>query len=130
MGTRPRVLLVEDHPGQREAFDLSLTEAGFDVTCAADGDEALRVLHESTRPEVVVADVRMPRLPGDQLLELMRRNPALATLPVVLISAFPPPASAFPGASMLVKPFPTRALVEAVQESLRTAGAHADRRGA
>jgi chemosensory pili system protein ChpA (sensor histidine kinase/response regulator) len=62
-----------------------LDKAGFDVTTAHDGAEALARLGES-RFDVMVTDLEMPRLNGYELLEDLRRRPATRALPVVVLT--------------------------------------------
>lgn len=68
------VLLVEDDQDIRETLRQALEDEGYDVQEAEDGIEALHALRESLRPLVVVLDVRMPRLTGDQLLARIDRR--------------------------------------------------------
>jgi DNA-binding NtrC family response regulator len=67
----PRVLVVEDDPSAREALRIILTEDGFEVSEAADGEDALHQLAHLA-PEVVLCDVRMPKLDGIALLQKCR----------------------------------------------------------
>ncbi len=66
-----RVLVVDDEPNARSALRELLAEEGFDVQEAADGEEALRLL-PGFAPDVVLADVRMPRMDGLTLLQRAR----------------------------------------------------------
>ncbi len=68
------VLLVEDDQDIRETLRQALEDEGYDVQEAEDGVEALHVLRESQRPLVVVLDLRMPRLTGDELLSRVDRR--------------------------------------------------------
>ncbi len=85
LGGRARVLVVEDNPDMRDFLDSCLRER-FEVVLAADGREGLEKA-SSLRPDLVVTDLMMPRLTGDQLIAEMRQRPALASVPVLLLSA-------------------------------------------
>ncbi|HEX9819901.1 MAG TPA: Hpt domain-containing protein [Methylomirabilota bacterium] len=82
---RRRVLLVDDSISVRKFVGQMLDKAGFDVTTAPDGAEALTRLGES-RFDVMVTDLEMPGLNGYELLEDVRRRPATRELPVVVLT--------------------------------------------
>ncbi len=86
IASRPRVLLVDDSPTQLKLTRLHLEQAGYHVTTAANGAEALALARQAP-PDVIVSDVLMPELDGFQLCLAVRRDPALAEVPVVLYSA-------------------------------------------
>ena len=70
---RPHLLVVDDDKLMRETVGRGLTQAGFDVAEAAEGDEALRRL--SDRPaDVVIVDIFMPRKDGIELIREVRRK--------------------------------------------------------
>jgi len=76
------ILVVENDPGVRETTTDMLRETGYSVTEAADGIEGLQHLSEKTF-DVVILDVRLPRLDGPAVLDVLHVPP-----PVILISAF------------------------------------------
>jgi len=80
-----RILLVEDHGEVRE-FIRSLLEPTYRVTMAEDGDEALRVIR-SEHPDLVISDVMMPNVSGTELSRLLKADPVLRTIPVILLTA-------------------------------------------
>jgi chemosensory pili system protein ChpA (sensor histidine kinase/response regulator) len=84
-GPRRRVLLVDDSISVRKFVGQMLDKAGFDVTTAHDGAEALARLGES-QFDVMVTDLEMPRLNGYELLEDIRRRPGTRELPVVVLT--------------------------------------------
>ncbi|MCC7063865.1 MAG: sigma-54-dependent Fis family transcriptional regulator [Planctomycetes bacterium] len=79
-----QLLIVDDEPDMRWVLRGLFEEAGFVVAEAADGDEALRSIAGSI-PDVVLSDMRMPRVPGIELLRAIQRQSP--DLPVVLLSA-------------------------------------------
>jgi DNA-binding response OmpR family regulator len=83
---RPRVLIVEDEQPLRELLVVTLG-AGFDCDEAADGESALVRMHEQP-PDLVLLDSMLPGRSGREVLEEMRSDPALAQVPVVVISAW------------------------------------------
>ncbi len=81
-----QILVVEDDNNQRLLYEEELREEGYDVICAGDGREALRVASEN-KPDVVVLDINMPGMDGmDTLSQLLETNP---TLPVIINTAYP-----------------------------------------
>ena len=78
-----RVLVVDDETSIREATSAMLAEQGYEVLTAGDGQQALELLTEF-RPDLVITDLRMPRLSGYELLEIMRER--FPGLPVIVIS--------------------------------------------
>jgi two-component system response regulator MtrA len=78
-----RILLVEDDSSIREVTALGLGAAGFGVTTAADGAEALE-RWRADQPDLVLLDVMLPKLDGLEVLRAIRRE---ATTPVVMLTA-------------------------------------------
>ncbi len=68
----PRVLIVDDEENQRKTLSIGLRLEGFEVVCAASGEEALRVL-ASTRVDVAMVDLMLPGMSGLDLTRQIRR---------------------------------------------------------
>jgi len=83
---RPRVLVVDDALVVRELQRGILQRAGFDVRVAADGQQALAQL-AGEASDLVVTDVEMPKMDGFALTEAIRAHPALANIPVLIVSS-------------------------------------------
>ncbi|MEO8898329.1 MAG: response regulator [Candidatus Dormibacter sp.] len=117
-----RILIVEDDASLRRFLEMRLTLDGYVARTAADGVEALAVLEEWT-PDVVVADVMMPRLSGLSLCRAIREAPRLAALPVILLTArnFDDEIEAvicLGGVTFMSKPFDSEALNNALRAAL------------
>lgn len=81
-----RILLVEDDADTRYALSLLFELEGFEVICAADGEEAyLKALAE--QPDLIVTDINMPKVSGLDLIRLIKENGLLAGVPIVAMSA-------------------------------------------
>jgi DNA-binding response OmpR family regulator len=81
-----RVLIADDEPSTTEMLALMLKFTGYDVMWAYDGAEALE-LAQSVKPDVLLLDVRMPKLYGSDVAKRIKEHPELADRVVVLISA-------------------------------------------
>jgi DNA-binding response OmpR family regulator len=81
-----KILIAEDEPDIRELVTFMLRFAGYEVVAAANGEEAV---HTASReiPDLVLMDVRMPRMTGYDACRLMKANPDLRDVPVVFLSA-------------------------------------------
>jgi len=111
------VLLVEDDPDIRDIVQDVLEADGYDVIPASHGRQALEFLNDvrdTTLPALVILDLKMPLVSGRSVLEVMRNDRTLASVPVVVMSAVsqekPIGASAF-----LRKPFSLDSLFDAVR---------------
>ncbi len=82
---RPRVLLVDDSVSVRKFVGQMLEKAGFDVTTAADGADAM-VRLAGAAFDVLVTDLEMPRVNGYELIEDVRRRAATRELPVIVLT--------------------------------------------
>jgi CheY-like chemotaxis protein len=80
------ILVVDDDPDIRETTALVLELNGFTVIGASDGVEALRRLQEMHGASLVVLDMMMPTLTGEEVIAEMKRVPALAKIPVIVVS--------------------------------------------
>ncbi len=113
------VLVVEDDTDLRESLSQALRDHGFGVTPATNGQEALDLLHAGARPSVILLDLMMPGLNGWQLRAALRRDPGLAQIPQVVISAYMDEAEqavlALPPDDCLRKPFHIRILIDALE---------------
>jgi carbon storage regulator CsrA len=83
---RPRTLLVEDNPNERQLMAGLLRASGFDVEVAGDGEEALSYLSREVRPDIVLMDMMMPRCDGPTAVRRIRSTPSLEGLKIFAIS--------------------------------------------
>jgi CheY-like chemotaxis protein len=111
MPTRPRrVLVVDDDRDIRETLEELLHSAGWEVASAANGREGLEQLQRAAF-DLVVLDLMMPVMTGWQFREAQLRDPSVAHVPVIVISAVHP-ATALDAAAFLPKPFDIDQLLE------------------
>ncbi len=112
------VLLVEDDPLTRGAMRMVLEWEGYRVSCAANGQEALDLLHKGERPALILLDIGMPVLDGRQFREEQEKDPALAQIPVIVVSGTAV-AATVDAAAHVQKPFLPAELLEAIRETER-----------
>ena len=128
---RGRVLLVEDEETIRDAIGLVLESAGYAVSFAENGREALRRLHTCTLPDIIVLDLRMPVMDGWEFRAIQKDDPKVGLIPVVALSADgSAQAAAISAQAYLRKPVEPGDLLRVIErvlsESARQLSARAD----
>jgi len=81
------ILVVEDDDDAREAIVAILQLTGYQAVPAADGEEALDRLRQPDLPDLILLDLWMPVMDGWEFREEQRKDPTLARIPVVVVSA-------------------------------------------
>jgi CheY-like chemotaxis protein len=81
-----RVLLVDDDDDLREVLGAVLIHGGYETFLAHGGPEALAWLRENGPPDLFVLDLMMPHMSGAELKAILDRDPALASVPVLVLS--------------------------------------------
>lgn len=119
------VLAIDDDAGIRRLVQLNLQRAGYRVSTAVDGVDALDRIQED-RPDVLVLDITMPRLDGIELLRRLKANPDTSGIRVVMLTAKSQDADIQEGERSgadiyIPKPFSPRQLLDAVAEAFQRA---------
>jgi CheY-like chemotaxis protein len=81
-----KLLLVEDSKFLRVATERALAKAGYEMVCASDGDEALRLAREQL-PALVLLDIMLPKMSGPDVLKALKQDPATAGIPVMMLTS-------------------------------------------
>jgi len=81
-----KVLLIEDIKSMRNAIQHILTKAGYRVVTAGDGEEAIRTAQQNI-PDVILLDLMLPKLAGQEVLKALKRNPITAHIPVIVLTS-------------------------------------------
>ena len=121
--TSRTVLIIEDEEDAAELFAEMMRVSGFRVLKISNSAPALATL-AAEKPDVLILDIMMPEISGLDILRQMRRDPELANIPVVVVSAKSMPADIKNGmeagaSTYLTKPVGFTDLKEAVERALR-----------
>ena len=123
MRTPPRILAVDDMPENLEILRVRLEANGYEVVTASDGEEGLAAARQLT-PDLILLDVMMPKRDGISVVRELKADPALRTIPVVLVTAKSDTRDVVEGLDAggddyLSKPFEHSALLARVRSMLR-----------
>jgi len=91
------VLMVDDHPSYQQVFSEQVRYLGLELICALDAVAALAIVKNDVRPDLIVLDKDMPNIDGLSLARSLRELPALAHVPILLLTS----SSGLPPASLL-----------------------------
>lgn len=81
-----KILIAEDERDIRDLVAFTLRFAGYEVFAAANGEEAVEMA-PNVNPDLILMDVRMPRMTGYEACRVMKLNPDLKDIPIVFLSA-------------------------------------------
>jgi len=81
-----KILIAEDEPDIRDLIAFTLRFAGHEVVTATNGEEAVQVAQKEA-PDLIILDVRMPRMTGYDACRAIKSDPALNAVPVIFLSA-------------------------------------------
>jgi CheY-like chemotaxis protein len=118
MGSDKHILLVEDNAATRQSLTFHLKGAGYGVAVAANGRQALDYLRQAEPPFVILLDLTMPVMDGWQFRQEQQHDPALALIPVVLVSGesdLPRVAASLGAAGHCPKPVEFTELLDAIR---------------
>ncbi len=120
-----RILVAEDDPSILKMTKLRLEHAGYEVLTATDGEDALKRLEAGGPVDLILLDLRMPKLDGFQVCQRLKTNPSTAAIPVIIFSGADSYLTRLTnlcvelGASdWIEKPFRSQDLLEKIQRAL------------
>jgi len=127
MNNKPTILLIEDDPFLSSVLRMKLEKESFKVIRASDGDEALNFLTEQgIKPDLILLDLILPKKNGFEVLEIIRQDPLLEKLPVIIISNLGQPSDIERGKALGVIEYFVKArlsieeLVNKVKQEVKT----------
>jgi DNA-binding response OmpR family regulator len=120
---RKKILVVDDDTGLVELLSFNLKKAGFAIGTAFDGIEALKKAR-SIAPDLILLDLMLPELDGFAVCEILRRDSATASIPVIMLTALSGELGRLAGLDSgandyVTKPFSLKQLVSKVDEFLK-----------
>ena len=118
------ILIVDDEPDAIELIDFNLRAAGYRTAAAMSGDEALKQARE-VLPDLIVLDLMLPEVDGLEVCKILRRDPATANVPIVMLTAKASEMDRIVGLELgaddyVTKPFSPRELVLRIKRLLRS----------
>ena len=121
-----KVLIAEDEPDIRELITFTLRFSGYEVVAASNGEEAVQ-LTKQEKPDLILLDVRMPKMTGYEACQLIKADPSSADTPVMFLSAKGQENEIRTGlqagaTEYLLKPFAPDQLISRIQEVLAKTG--------
>jgi CheY-like chemotaxis protein len=118
----PKILVVEDDADLLHMIKTMLQTVG-EITLAKDGQEALDLLKNGFRPDVIVTDLMMPRMDGLTLAKTLKGDPNIGNIPLVMLTAKSGPMDMITGINAgarhyVTKPFKAADLIDKVKKAL------------
>lgn len=122
----PKILVAEDERDIRDLIGFTLRFAGFEVLLAGNGIEAIEKA-PLEQPDLIILDVRMPKMTGYEACRHLKENPATSAIPIVFLSAKGQEDEIQQGLASgaleyIVKPFAPDELADQVRDILRRVG--------
>lgn len=110
------ILIVEDEKGIQEILKIALEMEGYQVFTADNGKEGLDLLPKMVTPCLILLDLMMPVMNGWEFAEAISKDMTLATIPMVIVTAYGDRAEKIPSKGVLKKPIDLEALLKIVNE--------------
>jgi CheY-like chemotaxis protein len=117
--SQPNILVVDDDDDLRSAVTDALEGSGYAVEAHADGRGALTSLQRGYRPDLILMDLMMPVMSGWEMRNELQADPALAAIPLVVMTALQASDERVAGMKVLHKPFRLDTLIEVVEKVCR-----------
>jgi DNA-binding response OmpR family regulator len=119
-----KILIAEDEPDIRELVSFTLQYHGHEIIMAKNGEDALDLVYKE-KPDLILLDVRMPRLDGYEVCRRINQDPVVQSIPIAFLSAKGQEAEVSEGfdagaVDYIVKPFSPEQLMERVNAILST----------
>src|SRR5436190_24127186 len=128
MHNPPRILVVDDNEMNRDILVTRLDTQGYELSQAADGEEALAAAKEQL-PDLILLDIMMPKIDGIEVCRRLKADPTLPFMPIILVTAKASSSDVVTGLEAgadeyLTKPIDQMALVARVKSVLRIKELH------
>ncbi len=110
------ILVVEDDKGIQDAMKIALEYEGYKVLTADNGKQGIEILNKVSKPCLILLDLLMPVMNGVEFIEEMGKQLILATIPVVIVTAYGDQAKTIVSKGVVEKPIQLNVLLEKVRE--------------
>jgi phosphate regulon transcriptional regulator PhoB len=125
-----KILIVDDEKDIVDLISYNLEKEGFAVLKAYDGESALKLV-DTKKPDLVILDLMLPGMRGLEVCKFIRKNPAIETLPIIMLTAKGDQVDKILGLEMgaddyVTKPFNVRELIARIHAVLRRAEGRSD----
>jgi CheY-like chemotaxis protein len=122
MSERKKILVVDDEPTLALLVKMRLESHGFSVSIALNGLQALKAI-EKSKPDLILLDIVMPEMRGDELCKQLRQEESTRTLPIVIITASQHGELAdqcldFGANGVIMKPFDSQTLLSEIHRHI------------
>lgn len=115
---KKKILIIDDEPDLCQVLAIRFREKGFEVIIANDGLEGLNKAKDE-RPDIVILDLKLPKLPGEEVCREIRKDKAISSIPIIMLTAKDSDVDSVVGKvigadSYMIKPFDTKRLLEEI----------------
>lgn len=114
-----QILLIEDDSDVRSALSDLLTDEGYGLRAVTNGEEGVAALGSGIQPDLIISDLRMPRMDGLQFIAHRNSDPRTAKIPVILLTAANEAVSGGDDVTVLKKPIDVELFLNAVIRLLK-----------
>lgn len=118
----PKILLVDDDPDFKQLLGFDLRKNGYTVVMANDGEEGL-LKASSEKPDLILCDIKMPRMDGYTFVRHLKKDAETATIPLIILTSYEPMKDMFQMEGVndyYVKSVDTEGLFETIKKHLKT----------
>lgn len=118
-----RILIIDDDPDIRDVLNITLSQEGYEVTEAGDGQEGLKLV-QTKNPDLIIVDFKMPKLDGRQFCQELKKDILLSHIPIIMLTGKGEVADKVGGIyagadDYIVKPFEPQELLARIKMILR-----------
>jgi len=123
LSMKQKILAVDDEPDALELIEFNLKAAGFEVSTAEDGKDALKKARQLL-PQLILLDLMLPQIDGLEICKALRRDPATSSIPIIMLTARAAEIDRVLGLELgaddyVTKPFSPRELVLRIRNLLK-----------
>lgn len=118
----PKILLVDDDPDFKQLLSFDLKKNGYDVVMAGDGEEGLAKA-DKEKPDLILLDIKMPRMDGYTFVRHLKKSEATASIPLIVLTSYEPMKDMFQMEGVndyYVKSVDTEGLFTTIKKHLKT----------